>query len=640
LNPIENEAVVASAIDRCGGTDKVKLISKDDALPGLKRNPGLKTWEVLDRTGEWWSSYKSMVRTREEKGLDMASKVVEGMFPPDESQDVPLERCMRVYPHMQDTGGFFIAVLEKQTEIKARPENQAKAAVVEDKNEPLQGSAMAIVDEINALPRNGEADLDKLKTADDLDAAQAPEATNENGAVEAAAAEANGTGSPSNKRSIDEADPAGEEATVKRLKVRNEELHDDTLSESVDRTVHFPPPPAATDSAVPEQGLATTTTDAPPDPQSKRHTNAPMEESFIYLPSDHPELAEATAFYHLSSRFPIDRFMVRNPAGDPVKAIYYTSGLAKSILQSNEKTGIKFVHCGVKMFVKQDVSTLQNAGLAQQVSKWRIQSEGLPILEGWVGEERVVRVWRRPTLRRLLVEMFPRIEEGNDDLGELKEQVQHLGPGCAVLRVEPRKGEADDGEGFTERLTMPLWRGATSVNLMLPKDERKAMLLRLYNDDSELVDNSKGGQERRDREKEEKAARRGGKNERGQPRKRVDPNYADTASEKAGPGPGGDDRARIKAEDEDEGGVALTLAEIEAAESADENEGMDVDIKTEIEPRIMDQPLAPENAVEAEKGTDITDKADNLVDAAKQIHAEETSGDAKDGEDTRFNRTV
>jgi len=38
---------------------------------------------------------------------------------------------------------------------------------------------------------------------------------------------------------------------------------------------------------------------------------------------------------------------------------------------------------------------------------------------------------------------------------------------------------------------LPLWRSMHSLNLMLPKEERKAMLLRLYNDSSELIDHSK-----------------------------------------------------------------------------------------------------------------------------------------------------
>ena len=42
-----------------------------------------------------------------------------------------------------------------------------------------------------------------------------------------------------------------------------------------------------------------------------------------------------------------------------------------------------------------------------------------------------------------------------------------------------------------ERIVLPLWRSINSINLMLPKEERKAMLLRLFNDESELVDHAK-----------------------------------------------------------------------------------------------------------------------------------------------------
>lgn len=43
----------------------------------------------------------------------------------------------------------------------------------------------------------------------------------------------------------------------------------------------------------------------------------------------------------------------------------------------------------------------------------------------------------------------------------------------------------------SERMVLPLWRSLHSLNLMLPKEDRRAMLLRLYNDDSPLLDSSK-----------------------------------------------------------------------------------------------------------------------------------------------------
>ena len=84
--------------------------------------------------------------------------------------------------------------------------------------------------------------------------------------------------------------------------------------------------------------------------------------------------------------------------------------------------------------------------------------------------------------------MFPKVEGGGwQALGEIGERVRDIGMGCCVLRVE-RSHESD---GFNQRMTLPLWRSLHSLNLMLPKEDRKAMLLRLFNEDIPLQDHSK-----------------------------------------------------------------------------------------------------------------------------------------------------
>jgi multisite-specific tRNA:(cytosine-C5)-methyltransferase len=60
MNPVENEAVIASAIDRCGGLKMVQLLPSDEQLPLLKRSPGLKKWSVMDKVGDVWSSYQEV----------------------------------------------------------------------------------------------------------------------------------------------------------------------------------------------------------------------------------------------------------------------------------------------------------------------------------------------------------------------------------------------------------------------------------------------------------------------------------------------------------------------------------------------------------------------------------------------------
>lgn len=539
MNPIENEAVIASAIDRCGGLRKVQLIDQSAALPGLKRRSGITSWKVMDKKGRWWNNWKDVAKSKEADGEEGMSKLVEGMFPPNSDEAIPLDRCVRIYPHLQDTGGFFITVLEKMSEIKARPENTPKSTSTTVAGTSTTGattatapastgtSIMSVVKEIQSQTDTEANGLGHLASLDKILASQ-PDKDNDMNITgnEPAAArqnrenESNAEQSSSLKRTLDsEADAA---ATTKRMKTRDEP---DEAAEAgaEDRQVHWPPPPGAdlelTAHRHDESNNNNTSTSTPRSNTNtasgpNRHNQNPHEEPFKYLPSDHPELSSIYTFYGLSPRFPRDRFMVRNATGQPVKAIYYTSTLARDILTSNEGTGMKFVHCGVKMFVKQDVQNQPDA------CKWRIQSEGLPIIEAWISEDRVVRVRKREELRRLLVEMFPKLSsEGWQDLGEVGERARKLGMGCCVLRVEPTpvgESEADreaavrgEPEGFDEHLVMPLWRGLGSVNLMLPKEERKAMLLRLFNDDSPLIDHSKEKADReRERQKEAKTEKK------------------------------------------------------------------------------------------------------------------------------------
>lgn len=119
LNPLENEAVVAAALKLWGG--KVKLVDSSDRLPGLIRHNGIKTWNVYGKDGE--------IKARGED-----EKLPESLFPPsdEESKDMNLDYCMRVYPQDQNTGGFFITVFEKEAEVevpaKSVSENKREAS--------------------------------------------------------------------------------------------------------------------------------------------------------------------------------------------------------------------------------------------------------------------------------------------------------------------------------------------------------------------------------------------------------------------------------------------------------------------------------------------------------------------------------
>jgi multisite-specific tRNA:(cytosine-C5)-methyltransferase len=451
MNPVENEAVLASAIDRCGGLEKVDLLDCSDRLPELKRKPGLKHWSIMDKSGRMWNSWGDIMEETEKYGTAaVPARLVEGMFPPEgrHAEKIPLERAMRVYAHQQDTGGFFIAVLQKKSEFRAKPESDPKKA------EPKPATT-AIVEEILSGPATGEGEnvAPKVEAADLL---TGPEATTQNKEV-AQVADVPGGMKREREEDVD--------IVVETKKVKTEE-DADTSGKAVD-PVHS------------TNGANETREDARPNQIKKKGGQQQFEEPFKYISGTHAEVESIESFYKLSPRFPRDRFMVRNAMGDPVKTIYYTSALIRDILVENEGKGIKFIHGGVRMFMKQDV---QGDG----VCRWRIQSEGMPILEGYVGEERVVRLYKKETLKKLLIEMFPKIaDEGWKDLGEIGERVRDIGMGCCVLRIEP--SNADDG--FDERQVLPLWRSLHSLNLMLAKEDRTAMLLRIFNDTTPLVNN-------------------------------------------------------------------------------------------------------------------------------------------------------
>ena len=469
MNPIENEAVISAAIDRCGGVSKVAIVDASQELSGLQRRNGLTSWKIMDKQGRMWSSWaevKDAIATQEDDSL---KKLSEGMFPFEdlpEEQKIPLERCIRVYPHLQDTGGFFITALEKLGDIRARPENTPRTTTAASNTGKV--TILDVVDEIAAKPAedvlNGKPG--HLKTLEEL-APSKFENSMSDGNLPAAARQ-NKENTPDEltlpgKRALEDDDGREDDpsSSPKKVKVDHDKMNSVAAPPGarldLPHPVQLPPgtfvedqPVSTDDSSTPASsskpsngnslGQAATST-LQPEQTNKRKPNQPHEEPFKYLESTHETLQQIFKFYSLNEKFPKDRFMVRNAMGEPVKSIYYTSTLCRDILKLNEGAGLKFVHCGVKMFMKQDAQ-------GQDICRWRIQAEGLPIVEAWVGDERVIRLYKRSTLRKLLKEMFPKVggdgwrqfEDMEEGFGE---RVRDVGMGCCVLRVE--RSDAEDG---------------------------------------------------------------------------------------------------------------------------------------------------------------------------------------------------
>lgn len=491
MNPVENESVVAAAVERCG-SENVEILDCSNELPGLERKPGLTNWKVMDKAGRIWNDWEEVEAwtAAESKDGNYPGKLVPTMFArkTDESTaDIPLERCIRVYPHQQDTGAFFITALHKKKEFKAKPENwmaKANKADTTTQNEPEPqaedgaATAAALVEAEEQDPVQPKIETpakgDEMETEDEVTFKLTEEGASEPKPSSPLKREREGDEEqvPAAKRQ--QTDAAQAEPGVPTTGLYDGEKEEQPPVEHKDTADVKDEENGETTTAQPK---AQPTSDGYGDKAAKKDKRESYEEPFKYLSPENPVIKTAQEFYKISPRFPTDRYMVRNAMGEPAKAVYYTSALVRDVLTANEGRSAKFVHGGVKMFMKQDAPSAE-------VCRWRIQSEGMPILWGYVGKERLVVLRNKETLRRLLIEMFPRVGNGEwEKLNEIGERVRDIGMGCLVLRVEPDGTDAD----FSERMSLPLWKSFHSLNLMLPKEDRSAMLLRIYNDTTPLI---------------------------------------------------------------------------------------------------------------------------------------------------------
>lgn len=121
MNPIENEAVVAAALlqrkDRKGGQYTFEL-AQWPAIKGFTGRPGVSSWNVADYVGDtdqedeekvqlrWHTSYEAAIESN-------MPKACSSMWPPVSTDDLHLERCVRLWPQDHDSGGFFVAVIKR-----------------------------------------------------------------------------------------------------------------------------------------------------------------------------------------------------------------------------------------------------------------------------------------------------------------------------------------------------------------------------------------------------------------------------------------------------------------------------------------------------------------------------------------------
>lgn len=141
LNPVENEAVLHRLVKESEGA--LEIVDASAMVPGLKYAPGITQWELSNKGQDFYKSF-------DEVPEQYHTIIRPQMFPPSPT-DAPqynLERCMRILPHFQNTGAFFVAVLVKK---KLMPWER------NDKNDAAPPPATVATDENGVPIEGGEA---------------------------------------------------------------------------------------------------------------------------------------------------------------------------------------------------------------------------------------------------------------------------------------------------------------------------------------------------------------------------------------------------------------------------------------------------------------------------------------------------
>ncbi|XP_053980369.1 tRNA (cytosine(34)-C(5))-methyltransferase [Hylaeus anthracinus] len=140
LNPIENEAVLHRLLVET--EDSVQIVDGRDFVPGLICDPGVSHWLPASKDLQYYKSWEDVPE-------QWQTQVRPKMFPPkpEDAAKFHFERCMRILPHHQDTGGFFVAVLEKVKPLpweKCDSEGDKEELSLEDEVEKDKGKHLTL----------------------------------------------------------------------------------------------------------------------------------------------------------------------------------------------------------------------------------------------------------------------------------------------------------------------------------------------------------------------------------------------------------------------------------------------------------------------------------------------------------------
>ncbi|KAK3419010.1 hypothetical protein EUGRSUZ_H04746 [Eucalyptus grandis] len=453
MNPIEDEAVVAEILRKCGGC--VELLDVSSELPQLIRRPGLRKWKVRDR-GTWLASYKDCPLSRrgavnpsmfpsgssvepvdhsveleeeqqnshttssEDLPVQLDKPVTSANDLEEEVSGFPLERCMRIVPHDQNGGAFFIAVLHKVGPLPGTVE----------KNNSHQAKSSFHID---GQPDEAQDKLFKdMKTSEDFSA--------------------NGNSEKVAEAALEACGDAPQEGP---LETDSGNACENDNSNGVE--------------APSEQNDGKAGGKRKLQMQGKWRGVDPV----VFL-QDEDVINSIKNFYGIVDSFPLSNHLVtRNSETTRVKRIYYVSESVKELLELNFKVGqqLKITSIGLKMFERQTSREGTSAPCL-----FRISSEGLPLILPYVTKQ--ILEASVADFKHLLQYKSIKFTDLVD--AEFSEKAAKLMPGCCVIVLRKDNiGSSNPNLVHESPIAIGCWRGKASLSVMVTALDCQELLERL-----------------------------------------------------------------------------------------------------------------------------------------------------------------
>ncbi|PHT31271.1 hypothetical protein CQW23_27608 [Capsicum baccatum] len=450
MNPIENEAVVAEVLRRCGAS--VELVDVSSELPQLVRRPGLKKWKVRDK-GAWWTSYKDVPECRR-------NAIVPGMFPSgntyvdaseknddatrdqfsdsgnngngiavlenpttaatisdEEVSTLPLELCMRIVPHDQNSGAFFISVFQKLSPLPAAAFQQKKP-----------------------MSSRGKSSSSDVKVKEDV-----------------------------NVEDVKPLDSVGiQEATMDDADIQAETEPETALNTE---------PSGILEKADKEETQPSTDLRAEPE-TARGKRKLQMQGKWrgvdpVIFYKEEAVVGKIKDFYGIKESFLFEGHLItRNSDMNHVKRIYYVSKSVKEVLHLNFLAGqqLKIASVGLKMFERQ---TSKDGASAPCI--FRISSEGLPLMLPHITKQIL---YAFPADFKHLLQ-YKSIKFGDFVDAEFGEKASQLLMGCCVVVLNKENKTLSEAQADPSTIAIGCWRGRANISVMVTALDCQELLERM-----------------------------------------------------------------------------------------------------------------------------------------------------------------